>query len=229
MKKTAFLFLVILLFSTVPPVHALDEAVLDSYLNSGSERNIKDNHPSANRQSAWGQTFNLTNSGWVTNVTFRLKDFGTPTCNLTVSIYRHNGTWGDGYPMNEAALATSDPVSCPLTASFVDYNFTFTGANQIQLVAGRNYTIALEASSGGTCDLTNYVIVAVDDTAPTKPGNAFYWDGIAGEWNGITTIDAYFMIYGEVLWGDIIQQINDAFDLFAINEYMEQITTYING
>jgi hypothetical protein len=120
---------------------------------------------------------------------------GAPTGNATAVLYAHSGTFGTSSVPTGAALATSKSfdVSQLETTNYALIDFEFD--DQFALVAATNYVIAIEYTGG---DVSNYVDVGGDSSAPSHGGNE---SALNGSWAAASGIDLCFYVYrgGEVI------------------------------
>jgi len=117
------------------------------------------------------QSFQNGTAGQLTKCTFYLRKVGSPTGNLTAKLYAHSGTFGTSSVPTGATLvaATAFDVST-LTGSLADVDIYFEAAEFYDLTGGpTNYCIAIEYTGG---DVSNYVAVGYDGSAPSSAGNA---------------------------------------------------------
>jgi len=187
------------------PVYA--QYYFDSYdkSNQNSELFLDDHHPSDSADgSAIFQSFNATINGTLRSASFYLRKVNNPTGNAHAVIYAHTGTYGSTSEPTGAALATSDNFDVStLGVGLSLINFTFSGANQINLTAGTYYVVAYENPAAGNIDGANY-ISAGRDTTQSHSGNYGYYAN--GAWGNSSTIDTIFAVEAEV------EPTNDACD-----------------
>lgn len=163
--------------------------IIDSY----SESNQSSGVPLySGSWTSFGQSFTGA-GGALASAVFYFRKFGSPTGNIIVKVYSHSGTFGtNGVP--NALLATSDNVDVSTLSPSPTYalqTFTFSGAEQITLVAATKYFAVVEYTGG---DGSNYPVPGYDGSSPTHAGNsAFYPD--TGAWLADATIDAIFYVY----------------------------------
>jgi len=192
MRKQALVaILVFSLFATLVSADIIDYYGIDNYSSAGT---LDGNHPSADDdESAYGQSFNATQTMDLTSVWFYLNKFGNPAGNAHAILYGHNGVYGTSSTPNATALATSDNFNvATLNGTATLREFIFTGANIRELQAGTQYCIALVMPAAGI-DNANYVRIMSDGTAPTHSGNAFYYDNAA--WHAYNTQDTIFYMF----------------------------------
>lgn len=137
-----------------------------------------------------GQSFTPATSGLLSAVSVFLAKIASPTGNVTVSIYAHDGgTYGSTGKPTGAALATSDPVDAStLTGSAVLTAFTFS--NPPTLTSGTHYFLVVEYSATGGSNF-----VSVYGFSPSQHGgNAVIWNGSA--FTAIATTDLAFYAWG---------------------------------
>jgi hypothetical protein len=146
---------------------------------------------SASYATTLGQSFE-SQGGTLDSVRFYLRKNGTPTGNMTATIYAISGTYGGGDDVGTGeVLATSDTISiAELTTSVAYKTFTFSGANRITLVDGTQYIVAVNYSGG---DSTNRLHIGRDSTSPTHTGNACYTSGAI--WTAVSGSDIIFNVY----------------------------------
>jgi hypothetical protein len=198
-----------------------------------SAYSIEDEHPSdaAGEYSAAGQSFTSTGTVKLTSMKLYLKKTGAPTGTATVQLFAHSGTYGTSSVPTGAALATSDAFTVStLTTDYALVTFTFTGANQYNLVQGTNYCIAL-VGDGCAVDTSNDVQVGTDGSSPTATGNAFYYDN--GAWAAAAGVDAIFYVYGQAYEAsvDALASAAGGDGVFTRDEYgwLNATVTYTRG
>jgi hypothetical protein len=147
-----------------------------------------------------GQSFNVSGNFTLYSCKFYLRKFGSPTGNITASIYAITGSFGSNSKPTGSALAVSDNISISgLTTSFQLINFNFSGVNRITLNNATNYVVVVNSNLG---DSSNFLQVG-SVTPGTHPGNyCFSTDDVS--WTGLTGLDLCFYVYG-------IQIFNPAF------------------
>jgi hypothetical protein len=127
----------------------------------------------------------------LTRVIARLKKVGSPTGNLTVSLYAITGSFGSTSTPTGAALATSVNLDVStLTTSYLQKEIAFT--TQYNMAASTNYFISFEYSGG---DGSNYVHVEGDATG-THAGNVATY---AGSWTAAAAEDLWFQCFASPL------------------------------
>jgi len=118
------------------------------------------------------------------------KKGGSPTGSCYAKLYAHSGTYGTSSKPTGAALATSDAVnSAGISTSEGWITFTFSGVNQIILLADTYYVLTLEFTGG---DGSNYVFFGKSGDEVT--GNACYY---ISSWNASASTDGLFELRGE--------------------------------
>lgn len=139
---------------------------------------------------ALGQSFTNTFSDKLGSVVFYLKKLGSPTGNITASVYAHTGTYGTSSKPTGTALATSSAIDIStLTTSAKLITFNFTGVNQIVLSSSTHYVAVINFSGG---DDNNALEVGVDISTPTAPGNmSIYFP----PWIAFSNQDIAFYVY----------------------------------
>jgi hypothetical protein len=129
----------------------------------------------------------------LTRARFRLKKVGSPTGNLTVSIYAITGSFGSTAVPSGAALATSATLDvATLTTSYLEKELAFAVSSQYNMAASTNYAISVEYSGG---DGSNYVHVEGDSTG-THAGNLANY---AGSWTAAAAEDLWFSCFASPL------------------------------
>jgi hypothetical protein len=120
------------------------------------------------------QTFRANNTGKLLKGSFGLKRTGTRSATLYLQLYAAAGNIPTG-----SVLATSDSINwndVPTSAALVD--FTFTGAQQYQVVLGSDYAIVVR-SSDESFNTSNY-LASCGNTSNSYPnGN---WARYEGYW-----------------------------------------------
>jgi len=175
MKRYLPLFLLSLVLLSsfiIIPVNA--EVILDSYSTS----NI--NTDSAPVQLAGaigiGQCFTPSSSGTLTSAGLGIKRVGTIEGTWSIRIYSITGTYGTSC-IPDALLADSlDFTGATVQTIYTMYTASFDSSNQIPLTFGTNYAILLTLISFAPtpcCDSLNHLVLGIDSTSPTHPGNQF--------------------------------------------------------
>ena len=230
MKKQALVILVCLML-LVEPAAALTNKILEQSNDNGENILIQDHHPSdvAGRMSAFGTTFNLSETAWITNITLWLHQTTNPTCYMNVRLYDHNGTYGvDGLP-ETPSIANSSILIAPIAGVYTPYTFNFTDDDRIQLEGGHTYVFALVAWNGTLNAANRIEIDCLREAAPagTYDGNGVNYTN--GAWGYQTNANPRFIMRGDVLWSGAADLINDAFLFFNITGYFTMITDYIGS
>ena len=134
----------------------------------------------------------LGNGTILSNANFWAYRSGSITGNAYAKIYAVTGTMGSTAVPTGSALATSDPVDVStLSASYSWKNFVFSGANQIQLVAGTVYALVLEYN---VVTSSAWLVWGEDQSSPTHQGN---WCALqAGSWVANAAYDFCFQVFG---------------------------------
>lgn len=131
----------------------------------------------------------------LTKAKFYLKKTGSPIGNAVAKIYAVTGNYGTTAKPTGTALATSDAFNVTtLTGSYVLTTFTFTGGQQITLVAGTKYVVTVEYSTSATATGT----VDVQD-ALSHDGNSSYL--LSGTWSLyglVPEVDIGFAVVGTI-------------------------------
>lgn len=163
--------------------------IIDSY----SESNQSSGVPLySGSWTSFGQSFTGA-GGALASAVFYFRKFGSPTGNIIAKVYSHSGTFGTSSVPN-ALLATSDNVDVSTLSPSPTYGlkaFTFSGAEQITLVAGTKYCTVVEYTGG---DGSNYPVVGYDGSSPTHAGNSAFYPQV-GAWLADASIDACFYVY----------------------------------
>lgn len=164
-------------------------AQYDQTVNS-EDGKIGDLHPSAGGQvSSYGSyNVNVSVKAKVTSCKFWLKKGASPSAEFIVRIYSQTGN------LPNTLLATSDIYQVSnLTTSMQLIEFTSSGANQITLSPGTNYSVQCQAPSSGTLDATNCVYVGRKSDS-TGDGCCYY---ASSTWNDLGTIyRPIYYLYG---------------------------------
>jgi hypothetical protein len=166
--------LVSLLFILGASLAASAQSIVDSYVEAN--RDDANGLGDAADHIGQGQTFTGT-AVKITSARFFLAKTGSPTGNALAKLYAISGTFGSTAIPTGVALATSDNFNVTTAGTFPTFalfEITFSGANQFQMAAGTNYAITLEYNGG---DASNQLLLGVDASASTHPGNAVRLDG----------------------------------------------------
>lgn len=131
-----------------------------------------------------GQSFE-SSGGILKKCRWNIKKWGSPTGNAVAKIYAITGTFGSTSKPTGSALATSDNFDVSTISNdgnFHEIEFTFSGAEQIELSAGY-YCVTIEYSGG---DVSNYINIELDRTSSTHSGNASsysptFWSSETGD------------------------------------------------
>lgn len=138
-----------------------------------------------------GQSF-TGNGGVLSGVSIMLAKNGTLTASLAVEIYAHTGVFGTSSLPTGSALIVSDPVlfnDLSGTSALVSFSFP----SELTLTNSVNYVAVLRLSAMG--DVSNYVKVGTDNSAPAHAGNASLGDSLDIGWTALVTDDLIFSIY----------------------------------
>jgi hypothetical protein len=134
-----------------------------------------------------GQSF-TGNANYLVQCKFYLAKYGSPTGNITASLYAHTGTYGTSSKPTGGALATSDNIDVStLTTSLQLITFTFSTP---YLMSATYFCIELEYTGG---DVDNQVLLGYDNTSPTHGGNAFH--ATSGGYSAESGSDCCFYVY----------------------------------
>jgi hypothetical protein len=158
----------------------------DSYASSNADAT----YPiEVSTDTSVGQSF--TGDGkTIISAQFMLKKTGAPFGTYSVKVFAHSGTFGSTGIPTGAALAESDALTTTgLTGSSTLYTFNFTGANNITLVNGTNYFIAIETACGSP---GNTIDVSYDGSGSTHAGNIAVYNGAI--WGPTAGVDAIFYV-----------------------------------
>lgn len=165
-------------------------ATLDQYATTNQDSSHPMSSDTGAHQQGVGQSVRLSEAGYVTAVSFFLSKFGSPTGNAVAKIYATSGTHGTSAVPTGTALATSGNVDVStLTGSYALTEFTFS--QLVLLSENTTYCVVIEYSGG---DVSNYVQVGIDATAPAHAGNdAVYF---ASAWGANPGFDVIFTLTG---------------------------------
>lgn len=153
-------------------------------------------HPSSsNYLSAEAQSFEATNTGYVTYVTLDLKTVGSPIGNLSMKICN---TWNNSGRMvvNETSVIETSTTVYPIediSNTHALYSFTFSGTNELSV--GSHYAIVIYITDNTYMSSTNYVVWAETITDNYDGYSTVYYT--AGWTDGDNTYDNYFSVFGE--------------------------------
>lgn len=163
-------------------------ASIDSY----SESNYNGNYPLAEGLGAYALAHSITGDGRaIGRVRLYMSKTGSPSGNLTVSIFAHSGTFGTSSVPTGSALATSDVINASsLSGSLGLIEFTFSGGNQITLTNATKYVLVLNGSFAGSTNVPNW---GIDGSSPTHGGNMAVKDS-GGTWTADNAVDACFYV-----------------------------------
>jgi len=180
------------------PVWAADSisiGITKTLVDSYSISNRNESHIlSSTQNDGLGQCFTPSTNGTLESVKFSLYKYGSPTGNAVVKLYAITGTYGTNGVPTGTALATSDNFDVSTTTdSWVEYEITFSGANEYNMTANTHYAIQLEWSGGNAND---YIELGSDNSSPTHGGNSFAWDG--GFYVEYSSEDQIFSVYANV-------------------------------
>lgn len=162
----------------------------------------------------------FTTGYWATNaqyVSVYAKKTGTPTDNLTVSLYALDSL---GNPTG-SALATATKAGADLTTSLGWYKLTWSA--EVELAANTQYGI--QVSRSGSTSGTNYFVIGVNAALGYTAGAFKIWDG--ADWVARST-DADMLF---IAWVDNnlynTTQIKDLVRLYG--QFMTGTTILVNG
>ena len=180
--------------------------LIDSYSETNQDTSGDANHiyPGVSgKPSDNGQSFTMLSTDHkLTSCKFYLKKVGNPTGVMRALLFAHSGTYGSSSLPTGNALATSDDFdpSTVGTVVYALYTFTFSGANQYQMVANTKYCIDLRVISG-TWDNNNKISAGCDGSSPSHSGNLFQYYGVWDHYSG--AYDLCFYVYGDVVGGGV--------------------------
>jgi hypothetical protein len=199
------------------------EQLLISQTTYNTAQQITTIHPSSNSSmSAIGESFRvLTGNYRITNVSFYLIKYGSPTTNLTMYLYNASSHKPSG-----AALASSTPVnSSSLTGSWVWYNFSFPTA-PYTIFNNTWYCLEIQ-TEGGVIDESGNEVDGRLNTTTAYEGQRTYYQNSA--W-GTVSNDMAFIIYGkpQLEIYDVTYQVNTGGDIYVNNTIKANntVTTY---
>lgn len=139
-----------------------------------------------------GQSF-TGDGGTLNSAVFKGYKSGSPTGDLTYSIFAHTGTFGVSSEPTGGALATSDSVDVStLETSAAEIPLVFSGGNKITLTDGTKYVILSEYSDG---DSSNHIRLWYRFGSPTHDGNAVWADNGQAPWTTESGEDFWFIVY----------------------------------
>jgi len=167
----------------------LDPVVIDQFYQNTGTFNLEGSHPSGDAdRSAFSQCFNTTESLYLAQAIFELREVNAPTGNAVARLYAMTGTYGlSGLPTG-AALATSDPVDIS-TIGGVFTNVTFKFTDNYLMDANTSYCIVYENPAAGV-DNVDYIRTTIGNGAT---GNGGYYDNTG--WNQLAS-DFIFEVDG---------------------------------
>ena len=117
-----------------------------------------------------GQSFIPSQTANISTASMLLSKDSGSTGTVYAAIYSHTGTYGANTSTPNTRLASSDTVSLTnITTSLSLIEFTFSGANQIQLQSGTPYFLIIE--NGG---VTGTLRIGRDATSPTHGGTEVF-------------------------------------------------------
>lgn len=165
--------------------------LIDSYneVPYGGDRSI------GSTDTAYGQSFLASANYTLTACRFYLRKHAQylPTGSAYAKIYTHSGTYGTNSVPTGDPLATSGAIDVTTLSVYPDYawvSFTFSGENQIALVSGTRYVVAVEYTGSGT----SLIQIELDASSPSHGGNSSY---LTGSWVSYPGWDLAFEVYGE--------------------------------
>lgn len=115
------------------------------------------------------QTLLTIGSGDISSVTYRMKKSGSPTMNLTLTIYDTSGDLPTG-----SVLGTSNSVAATGLPSDCSTDVTFTFSSPVALSAASSYAFVLNSDAYST---TNNVTVCGSGASEYTDGRHGYYDG----------------------------------------------------
>lgn len=158
------------------------EYTASSYVPTGSIEGLALGNNLSTGDIFWGKIFTNTNQMNITTAIFGMAKNGNPIGNAVAQIYN---TDINGIPTN--ILATSDPidVSTFTSSPFFPFGgsnvtFSFSGTNQVTMLAGTTYAVGVFYNAGDSSDQimvsadltggTNYTRYHINTTDPTDNG-----------------------------------------------------------
>lgn len=132
-------------------------SILDSYSETNQDAGLNLHSATVTR---CGQSFTPFLSGNLTSVQFYLLKSGSPTGNITASLYNTTPTLSSANIPVGLTLAVSNPLDAStLTGSYQWVTFSFVASPF--LIAGMNYIVCVNYSGG---DVSNYITVGYDSS-----------------------------------------------------------------
>lgn len=145
-----------------------------------------------------GQSFSVTADTILDSVKLHIIKSGSPTGNISATIYAHTGTYGISSVPTGSPLATSDVIDvttfgtvAPLSFEALP-TFTFSGVNKITLTAGTKYCVVINYSAGNS---TNKLLVGFDITGTASGNRSISSNG--SSWTANSSYDLVFYVYGD--------------------------------
>jgi hypothetical protein len=143
--------------------------------------------------TGYGQVFSVSGTYTLDSCKFYLSKVGSPSNNITASIYAVTGSPKE--KPTGSALATSDSIDVSsFGSSDALVTFSFSGANRIQLTTG-DYAVVVNDT---VTSATDYLNVGADDTSPTHAKNeTAKINGVWSDSPNVPASDVIFYVYGD--------------------------------
>lgn len=160
MKKKSYSILLLLTTCALALAPMVSAVTVTITWWAGSDNNwlrLEAVHPAAGSAvSAVSQSFNASQTGYVTLLSLSMKKVGTPNGTLIATI---NGVAADGENPNATVFTTSNSfaISDISTLSYAFYDFVFPGDYAVTQYL--NYTLIIYVSEASTISTSSYVIV----------------------------------------------------------------------
>ena len=140
-----------------------------------------------------GQSFIPSQTANISTASMLLSKDSGSTGTVYAAIYSHTGTYGANTSTPNTRIASSDTVNLTnITTSLSLIEFTFSGANQIQLQSGTPYFLIIE--NGG---VTGAIRIGRDATSPTHGGTeVFSANSIPYDWTSFDYDDPFYIKAG---------------------------------
>lgn len=139
-----------------------------------------------------GQSFTMLSSDYyLSSCKFYIKKLGSPTGNVTASLYAHSGTYGTSSVGTGNALATSTTsldISTLDGETFSLQEFLF---DESFLMRANTYYVIVLNYNGGS--IGNTLNIGQDGSSPGASGNRVYY---ISSWTGDSGYDVCFYVYG---------------------------------
>jgi hypothetical protein len=208
-KKISVIFILALfclsLFSTINTTKAESVLIDPIPVGSSTQQDLIEQHKATSNdyKSAVGQSVEINQTGYITQVQFGLKKASSPNAVLRCALTNVSGTYGtgDNVPNSDlivGQLSTNTVSTASLTTAFQNFNFTFAN---FTVTEGDIIGIFVYAETEVTLDLTNKIYVQIGTQHGTTPyaGNKFHYEGNgagSGFWEATSTIETTIQVYG---------------------------------